>query len=81
MKLLAEELGPDDPAVILSTPWLDAQDRLHNSVVVLEAGQIAAVRHKVHLPNYGVFDELRLFRSGPLPDVVNIRGVRWRAGL
>ena len=34
------------------------------------------MRHKVELPNYGVFDELRVFKPGPLPGPVDFRGVR-----
>ena len=37
---------------------------LHNSAVVLEGGQVRHVYHKVHLPNYGVFDEGRYFEPG-----------------
>jgi NAD+ synthase len=37
---------------------------------------IAAVRLKVNLPNYGVFDERRVFAPGPPPGPVNFRGVR-----
>ena len=39
-------------------------------------GRIAAVRFKVNLPNYGVFDEKRVFAPGPVPGPVNFRGVR-----
>jgi NAD+ synthase len=34
------------------------------------------VRLKVDLPNYGVFDEKRVFRPGPAPGPVAFRGVR-----
>ena len=45
-------------------------------MLLLDGGRIAAVRHKVELPNYGVFDELRVFKPGPLPGPVDFRGVR-----
>jgi NAD+ synthase len=32
------------------------------------------VRLKVNLPNYGVFDERRVFAPGPPPGPVNFRG-------
>ena len=35
-----------------------------------------ALRFKVDLPNYGVFDEKRVFAPGPMPGPVNFRGVR-----
>ena len=40
------------------------------------AGEIEAIRYKVNLPNYGVFDEKRVFASGPVPGPVSFRGVR-----
>jgi len=62
------------PAVILSSPWQDG-DKLHNAALLLDDGKIAAIRYKHHLPNYGVFDEARVFDKGPLPDPVNFKGV------
>ena len=40
------------------------------------AGAIEAVRFKVDLPNYGVFDEKRVFAPGPAPGPIAFRGVR-----
>ena len=42
----------------------------------LEGGTIAALRFKVDLPNYGAFDEKRVFAPGPMPGPVSFRGVR-----
>jgi NAD+ synthase len=42
----------------------------------VDGGRIRAIRYKCELPNYGVFDEKRIFRAGPLPDPVDFRGVR-----
>jgi NAD+ synthase len=63
------------PALLVGTPWLDG-DRLYNAVALLDRGAIAAVRYKVDLPNYGVFDEKRVFARGPMPGPINFRGVR-----
>ena len=71
---LAEELA-EGPAVILGTVWPD-EGRVYNAIALLDAGAIQAVRYKVDLPNYGVFDEKRVFDVGPLPGPVNFRGVR-----
>lgn len=73
---LAEAFGPGPgPAVLLGTIW--PQDgRLYNAVAFIDNGQIEAVRYKVDLPNYGVFDEKRHFTAGPLPGPINVRGVR-----
>ncbi|MEM6412235.1 MAG: NAD+ synthase [Pseudomonadota bacterium] len=53
----------DGPAIILGTPWAE-DGKLHNSAVFLEVGDIRARYDKRHLPNYGVFDEKRLFDEG-----------------
>ena len=50
--------------------------KLYNAVALLDGGAIAALRYKVDLPNYGVFDEKRVFAPGPMPGPVNFRGVR-----
>lgn len=74
---LAAETKGKKPALVFGLPWLDDKSgALHNSVLVAENGQIS-VRHKVHLPNYSVFDEKRLFTSGALPEPVEICGVRF----
>ncbi|HWT31338.1 MAG TPA: NAD+ synthase, partial [Propylenella sp.] len=77
-RMAAEKLAAetaDGPAILIGSPWVEGE-KLHNSYLVLDGGRIAAVRHKVELPNYGVFDELRVFQSGPMPGPVEIRGVR-----
>jgi NAD+ synthase len=47
---------------------------LHNGVALLDQGKIAATRFKHELPNYGTFDEVRLFQPGPLPEPIIFRG-------
>ena len=71
---LAASMKPG-PAVSVGTIWPD-DGKLYNSVAVLDGGSVEAVRFKVDLPNYGVFDEKRVFDAGPLPGPVNVRGVR-----
>lgn len=58
---LAADTADGGPGVIMGTPWLDAQSGLHNAVAVMDAGTIQTLRYKVDLPNYGVFDEKRVF--------------------
>ena len=74
VEALARETA-SGPAVLVGTPWVE-EGKLYNSYLLLESGKIAARRHKVDLPNYGVFDEKRVFAQGPLPGPVNFRGVR-----
>ncbi|MEZ5843911.1 MAG: NAD+ synthase [Hyphomicrobiaceae bacterium] len=77
---LARELPTDGPGLLLGTVWpetdADGFEQVYNAVVLIESGAIAAVRFKVDLPNYGVFDEKRVFAQGPLPGPINFRGVR-----
>ena len=72
---LAAETSDGGPAVLVGTPWVD-DGKLYNAALLLEGGEIAAMRFKRDLPNYGVFDEKRVFHTGPLPGPVNFRGVR-----
>jgi NAD+ synthase len=71
---LARDTGDGGPAVLIGLPWVE--DGLYNGCAVLDAGAVTAVRFKVDLPNYGVFDEKRVFLPGPLPGPVLVRGVR-----
>ena len=72
---LARETAAPGPALVVGTPWLD-DGKLYNAVALLDGGAIAALRFKVDLPNYGVFDEKRVFVPGPMPGPVNFRGAR-----
>src|SRR3954453_4367461 len=74
IEALARETGAG-PAVLVGAPWVE-EGRLHNSFLLLQDGKVAAVRHKVDLPNYGVFDEKRVFVPGPLPGPIVLKGVR-----
>jgi NAD+ synthase len=75
VEALARETADGGPAILIGTPWVN-QGKLHNAVAFADRGRITALRFKVDLPNYGVFDEKRVFVPGPLPGPVNFRGVR-----
>lgn len=62
-----------DAHILLPCPWIDDGLR-HNAVHLIGHGKILATRYKHHLPNYGVFDEARVFSPGPLPDPVPFKG-------
>lgn len=72
---LARETADGGPAVLIGLPWAES-GKLYNAYAVLDGGRIDAIRFKVDLPNYGVFDEKRVFVSGPMPGPVMLRGVR-----
>ena len=71
---LAELTEGDAPAILIGSPWVDGE-RLYNAVCLLDNGEVQAVRYKADLPNYGVFDEKRVFAAGPMPGPINLRGV------
>ena len=75
VKSLAADTADGGPAVLMGTPWREA-GKLYNAVAYLEEGRIAARTLKHDLPNYGVFDEKRVFSSGPLTGPLMVRGVR-----
>src|ERR1051326_6398696 len=54
------------PGMIVGSPWGE-DGKVYNAAVLLEGGQVASVRFKHELPNYGVFDEKRVFAAGPAP--------------
>src|SRR5271155_2720246 len=72
---LARETADGGPAVLVGLPWVE-NGALHNAAALLAGGRVDAVRFKVDLPNYGVFDEKRVFRPGPAPGPLSFRGVR-----
>jgi NAD+ synthase len=74
VETLAKETATG-PALLVGTPWTEG-GKLYNAVALLDGGNITALRFKVDLPNYGVFDEKRVFASGPMPGPVSFRGVR-----
>ncbi|MBB4233928.1 NAD+ synthase [Rhizobium esperanzae] len=72
---LAADTADGGPGVIIGFPRQDEAGR-YNSVAVLDGGKVIAVRDKVDLPNYGEFDEKRVFHQGAMPGPVNFRGIR-----
>jgi NAD+ synthase len=72
---LAPATADGGPAMLIGAPWRN-NGKLYNAALLLDGGELAAVRLKYDLPNYGVFDEKRVFAAGPLPGPINFRGVR-----
>ena len=60
---------------VISTPWRVHGER-YNAALLIAEGKILATSLKHELPNYGVFDEQRLFKAGPLPDPVSFKGIK-----
>lgn len=67
--------GANEPGLIVGAPWF-ADGKLFNASLLLEAGEIKEVRYKHDLPNYGVFDEKRVFEAGSAPTPMLFRGFK-----
>ncbi len=72
---LAHDTIDGGPAVLVGTPWVQ-NDALYNAVAHCDLGSVLQLTFKTDLPNYGVFDEKRLFRAGPLPGPLPVRGLQ-----
>jgi len=72
LALDTKEVGP---ALIIGAPWRE-NGACYNAALVMDGGEIQGARYKHHLPNYGVFDEKRVFASGSPAGPVSVRGVR-----
>ena len=72
---LAAETADGGPGLVVGGPWREGE-KVFNALFLLEAGQIAARRAKHELPNYGVFDDKRVFDAGPAPGPIPFRGFR-----
>jgi NAD+ synthase (glutamine-hydrolysing) len=70
----AEGLG--HLTVVLGSLGTAADGSPTNRAYVLRGGDISAHYDKHHLPNYGVFDERRIFTPGDSPCLVEVDGVR-----
>lgn len=83
VRKLAADTAKGGPAMLIGAPWrVRPRDTsgvapgTYNAALLLDGGEIVAQRFKHDLPNYGVFDEKRVFTAGPLPGPVNFRDVR-----
>ena len=63
------------PAMIVGTVWED-RGQITNAAVLLDEGRISFVQHKTILPNYGVFDEKRVFSAANGANLFEWRGLK-----
>ena len=75
VETLARDTEDGGPAILMGAPWVE-EGKLYNAVLLCDGGKIAGKSFKVDLPNYGVFDEKRVFAPGPAPKPLTVRGVR-----
>ena len=63
------------PAILIGLPTVQ-NEKVFNSAALIDNGKIIAIQNKVHLPNYDVFDEERIFSQGEMPGPMNFRGLK-----
>ncbi|MFI5010550.1 MAG: nitrilase-related carbon-nitrogen hydrolase, partial [Solirubrobacterales bacterium] len=61
---------------IVGFPERASSGAVHNAAAVLAEGVVQSVYRKVHLPNYGVFDEQRYFTAGHTGATIDVGGQR-----
>ena len=70
-----ERLAADTTGIVAIVGYPERAEDVHNSAAILADGAIQASYRKQHLPNYGVFDELRYFQPGERGATIAIDGV------
>ena len=75
VEALRADTADGGPGVFVATPWHE-DGKLYNAIVALHKGCVIGKRFKVDLPNYGVFDDKRVFSPGPMPGPLVFEGVR-----
>ena len=73
-ELVAATIEPG-PAILIGTIVQEAGLN-YNAMILAEGGKIVGRVLKRELPNYGTFDEKRVFAPGPLPEPIEFRGVK-----
>jgi len=74
LEALARDTADGGPAILVGLPYAEGGE-LYNAYAFLQNGKVENLRYKVDLPNYGVFDEKRVFTPGPEPRPILFRGV------
>ncbi len=75
LEALAAETVPGGPALAIGAP-MGGRGGVYNAFHILQDGEIRASVRKHHRPNYGVFDEKRLYLEGPISGPIEIGGCR-----
>ena len=70
-----ERIAADTTEIVAVVGYPERAEDVHNSAAILADGKVQASYRKQHLPNYGVFDELRYFQPGERGATIAIDGV------
>ncbi len=63
------------PAILIGAPIAEG-GAVYNAVILANEGRVLGRTLKHELPNYGTFDEKRIFTPGPLPEPIDFMGVK-----
>ena len=69
-----DEVIEHSAGIAVVVGFVDRGEELFNAAAVIQDRKLLGIYHKVHLPNYGVFDEQRYFQSGSECPVFDISG-------
>src|SRR5687768_4553877 len=72
---LVDATASPGPAILIGT-IVHEGGLNYNAVLLADGGKVAARTLKRELPNYGTFDEKRIFAHGPMPEPIEFRGVK-----
>jgi NAD+ synthase (glutamine-hydrolysing) len=73
---ILKELAAAVSGITAVVGFVDRREGIYNAAAILKDGQISGVYHKICLPNYGVFDEVRYFQVGKLSTMIEVSDVR-----
>jgi NAD+ synthase len=72
---LVDATAKPGPAMLIGTVWHEGGQNF-NAMILADGGKVIGRTYKHELPNYGTFDEKRIFTPGPLPEPFELRGVK-----
>jgi NAD+ synthase (glutamine-hydrolysing) len=75
------EIASASGTAIVIVGFVDRQEYLYNAAAIISNKTIVDIYHKVHLPNYGVFDEMRYFRPGDRCPIYMAGNIKFGVGI
>ncbi|MGZ2412432.1 NAD+ synthase [Sphingomonas sp. F9_3S_D5_B_2] len=72
---LVDATAEPGPAMLIGT-IINEGGQNYNVMLLADGGRVIGRTLKRELPNYGTFDEKRVFASGPVPEPLDFRGVK-----
>src|SRR4051795_12448785 len=72
---LVDATAEPGPAMLIGTV-VNEGSAVYNAFILADGGRVLGRTLKRELPNYGTFDEKRIFASGPMPEPLEFKGVK-----